>query len=55
MVLPDLASLSSADFVANGFSIPANLLWIHMVTTLGYVLPVLVVAFFLFKAREVAG
>ncbi len=55
MVLPDLASLSDAKFVANGFSIPGNLLWIHAATTLGYLVPVLVLAFFLFKAREVAG
>lgn len=54
-LLPDLATLSNADFVSNGFFIPGNMLWIHAVTTLGYLLPVLVVAFFLFKAREVAA
>ena len=55
MLLPDLAKLNDADFVANGFSIPADLLWVNVVLTIGYLIPVLLVSFLLFKVREVAG
>jgi hypothetical protein len=53
-VLPDLGSLSDAEYVSEGYNIPADVLSIHMTMGLGYILPVLILGFLFFKMREVA-
>ncbi len=53
-LLPDLTRMSDVDYVANGFDIPSNLLAVQIASAFGYAVPIFVVAFFLFKTREVA-
>lgn len=53
-VLPDFSALSDVDYVVHGFDIPANLLLVHGVTAVAYLVPVFVAAFLFFRTREVA-
>jgi hypothetical protein len=53
-VIPDLERFSYADFIADGFNIPGNLLAQHAAIVLGFLLPLLVVGYFLLRNREVA-
>jgi len=53
-LLPDFEAFGTSHFVRDGYDIPANLLAIHMVMVLGFVLPVVLIACVLFKVREVA-
>ncbi|MBI3467317.1 MAG: hypothetical protein HY000_30275 [Planctomycetes bacterium] len=61
-VLPDLGSLDTAAFVANGFDIP---LWpmpelgvrgvvLHLLLTIGYCVPYTILGYFSIKVREIA-
>ncbi len=53
-IIPDFGSLSSIEYVASGFDIPWNVMAIHTLIVLGYVIPVLLAGFLFFKIREVA-
>ncbi|HUY36395.1 MAG TPA: hypothetical protein VMV69_26900 [Pirellulales bacterium] len=53
-LLPDFDALSTSNYVRDGYDIPANLLLIHVMMVLGFMLPALLIAFVLFKVREVA-
>jgi len=53
-VMPNLPALSDVDYVAQGYDIPPNLMAIHFATVLGYIVPVLILGFLFFRAREVA-
>ncbi len=54
-VIPDFKQLSCVDYLTGGFDIPLDRLATHGVTTLGFVLPLFLLGFFCFKAREVAA
>jgi ABC-type transport system involved in multi-copper enzyme maturation permease subunit len=54
-VVPDFKQLSCVDYLTNGFDIPWDRLATHGVTTLGFVVPLFIVGFICFKAREVAA
>ena len=53
-VLPDFSSLSTVDFAAYGFNVPADLVWQDLTMCLAYVLGMSIVGYFLFRTREVA-
>jgi len=53
-LLPDFEALGTSHYVRDGYDIPANLLAIHVVMVLGFVLPVVLIACVFFKVREVA-
>jgi hypothetical protein len=53
-LLPDFEALGTAHYVRDGYDISANLLSIHVLMVLGFVLPVLLIGCVLFKVREVA-
>jgi hypothetical protein len=55
VILPDYVSFSTADYVANGFNIDAGLMAMLLLKTLAYVGVVSLIAFFLFKTREMAS
>ena len=54
-VIPDVDRYGMTDYVAQGFSIGPDFLLINFITLLGYVLPWLVAAYYLMKAREIAA
>jgi hypothetical protein len=54
-MLPDLTSFWRVDYLASGFYIPDEHLAILAIKTLGYVVPLVVVGYFLLKTREVAA
>jgi hypothetical protein len=53
-VIPDLGTLETVEYVAAGFDIPASLIARNTIIVLGYVVPVLVAGYFLFRSRETA-
>jgi hypothetical protein len=53
--LPNYTGLSTADYVANGYNISGNLIAMHLLTTLSYVLVVSMIGYFFLKTREVAA
>jgi len=54
-VFPDVDRYGLTDYVAQGFSIGPDLLLLNLITLIGYVLPWLVAAYYLMKAREIAA
>ena len=52
-LVPDFTRFSRVDYVAGGFDIPADQVWIQAVAALGYCLPVVVAGFIFLKFREV--
>ncbi len=54
-VLPDLSRFSSVDFVAQGFSVPWNNLFVQFFTLLGFVIPLCLLAHYILKGREIAA
>jgi hypothetical protein len=52
--IPDLQRFGYADFIADGFKIPGDLVAQQMTIMLGFLLPLLVVAYVLLRNREVA-
>ena len=54
-LIPDLGVLSQVGRVANGFNIPFDGVAVHIVMTLGYIVPIFVAGYVLLKMREVAG
>jgi ABC-type transport system involved in multi-copper enzyme maturation permease subunit len=53
-VLPDLRTFNTAPLVANGFNIGMRVLLVNIVMALGYVVPFILVGYFLFISREIA-
>ncbi len=53
-VLPDFSSLSTIDFAAYGFNVPADLVYQDLTLCLAYVVGMSIVGYFLFRTREVA-
>jgi hypothetical protein len=53
-VVPDLPFFSNATYVSSGFDIPANNIVIHVLTALGYLVPLFIAGYFFLKTREVA-
>lgn len=53
-VLPDFSSLSTVDFAAYGFNVPADLVYQNLTMCLAYVVGMSIVGYFLFRTREVA-
>ena len=53
-LLPDFEKFSLADYVANGFNIPADLMLQCFCTAAAFMFPVFVASYFCFKMREVA-
>lgn len=53
-LLPNFTSYSDIDYVAYGYDIPAELLLIHTLTALSFVVPLVLVGHFFLKTREVA-
>jgi ABC-type transport system involved in multi-copper enzyme maturation permease subunit len=54
-VIPDVDQYGMTDYVAQGFSIGPDILLINLLLVVGYVLPWMVAAYYLMKAREIAG
>lgn len=54
-VLPDLSQLSSVSYVAQGFSVPWNNLFVQLFTLLGFVIPLCLFAHYVLKGREIAA
>jgi ABC-type transport system involved in multi-copper enzyme maturation permease subunit len=54
-VFPDVDRYGLTDYVAQGFSIGPELLVLNLITLFGYVLPWLVAAYYLMRAREIAA
>ena len=54
-ILPDYSGFSTSNYVAYGYSIPAELMVQHFLTTLGYVAVVSCVGYFFLKSREIAA
>lgn len=53
-VIPNLTTLDTTQYVAEGFNIPAGLLLRNLLIVLGYVIPLIIGGYFLFRSREVA-
>jgi hypothetical protein len=53
-VLPDFRSLSTVDYVANGFQIPANAIFQQLTLCLAYVIGLSIIGYFFLRTREVA-
>ena len=54
-VIPNVDQYGMAEYVSEGFSIGPGFLLVNLITLLAYVLPWLVAAYYLMKAREVAA
>jgi hypothetical protein len=54
-MLPDMAALSNATYVSQGFNVPGNNLCIQFLTVLGFFVPLCLIGHYILKAREVAG
>jgi ABC-type transport system involved in multi-copper enzyme maturation permease subunit len=54
-IIPDVDRYGLTDYVAQGFSIDPGFLLINLLTLVAYVLPWLVAAYYLMKAREIAA
>ena len=47
--------INTARFLAYGFDIPTNLMWQHILTSLGYILVVAAAGYFFLKTKEIAA
>ncbi|MBY0587435.1 hypothetical protein K2X85_09680 [bacterium] len=54
-VVPDLSTIETAEYVASGFDIPSWLMMRNALLVVGYVIPVIIVGYFLFRGRETAA
>jgi hypothetical protein len=52
--IPDFAAMSDVAAVSTGFDVPSGLLWLHLAQTLGFVFPLFLIGFIVFKLTEVA-
>jgi hypothetical protein len=53
-VVPDFEKFGFADFVANGFNIPGDLMAQCLCNAMAFLIPIFVASYFCFKTREVA-
>lgn len=54
-VVPDIESFTWTNFVSEGFNVSGEYLVVNLLTLAGYLIPWLVLAYYLMKAREVAS
>ena len=54
-VIPDLSTIETAEYVASGFNIPTWLMLRNIILVVGYVVPVLIAGYLLFRNRETAA
>jgi hypothetical protein len=54
-VIPDVDRYGFSEYVAEGFSIGPDFLLINLLTLAAYVLPWLVAAYYMMRAREIAA
>ena len=54
-VIPDVERYGLTDYVAQGFNIAPDFLLLNFLMMMGYVLPWMVAAYYLMKAREIAA
>ena len=54
-VVPDVESFTWTNFVSEGFNVSGEYLAVNLLVTAGYLIPWFVLAYYLFKAREVAS
>jgi hypothetical protein len=54
-VIPDMESFNWSHFVAEGFNVNTEYLVVNFLTTVGYLLPWCILAYYLIKTREVAA
>lgn len=54
-VVPDLSTIDTAEYVAGGFDIPTWLTLRNIILVVGYVIPVLIAGYLLFRNRETAA
>ncbi len=54
-VIPDIDSFSWGHFVSEGFNINTEYLVVNVLVTFGYLIPWVIVAYYLMKSREVAA
>ena len=53
-IVPDFSSFNQSNYLAAGFDIPIDIILVSGVKMLAYVVPTFILAYFLFKTREVA-
>jgi hypothetical protein len=53
-ILPSFGDFSYSGFVAHGYNVDFNMLLVHLLTTLAFLVPLFVAGFFFLKTREVA-
>jgi ABC-type transport system involved in multi-copper enzyme maturation permease subunit len=54
-IIPDVDRYGLTDYVAQGFSVGPDFILLNLITLVAYVLPWLVAAYYLMKAREIAA
>lgn len=54
-LIPDLTTLDTTQYVAEGFDIPIRLLFRDALIVIGYVVPAVLVGYYLFRNREIAA
>jgi hypothetical protein len=52
---PDLTAYSRVEYLANGFAVPGEHLVMLGLTTLGFIVPIVLVGYWLLKTREIAA
>jgi hypothetical protein len=53
-ILPSFGDFSYSGFVAHGYNVDFNMLLVHLLTTLAFLVPLFIAGFFFFKTREIA-
>lgn len=54
-IVPNLSTLDTASYVAEGFDIPSGVIFRNVLIILGYVIPVIIAGYFFLKNREIAA
>lgn len=54
-IVPDVYSYSWSGYLSEGFNVPIEGLVMNLVVTTGYLLPWLILGYFLMRSREVAA
>jgi len=55
MMLPDFSRFTTADFIADGYFISANVMAQHTLITMAYVMAVATIGYYLLRTREIAA
>ena len=53
-ILPSFGDFSYSGFVAFGYNVDLNMLFVHLLTTLGFLVPLFIAGYFFLKTREIA-